>query len=137
MVRPFVLFNLMIPVVSYLLYKHVAITNRNCLPFPEQPSSLPVFLCDSRSSIFSLICSVLSNIVCLFVWLLYCLSFFCSRLLVTPVLSSNLSYLILIVQTTVLSLDKWDLCKTGILNVHSWAIKVVVNWRFWINYIMM
>jgi hypothetical protein len=36
-----------------------------------------------------------------------------------------------------LPLDKWDLCKTGTLNVHSWAIKVIVNRRFWINYIMM
>jgi hypothetical protein len=36
-----------------------------------------------------------------------------------------------------LPLDKWDLCKTGSLNVHSWAIKVIVNRRFWINYIMM
>ena len=35
-----------------------------------------------------------------------------------------------------LPLDKWDLCKTGTLNVHSWAIKVIVNRRFWINYIM-
>jgi hypothetical protein len=23
------------------------------------------------------------------------------------------------------------------LNVHSWAIKIIVNRRFWINYIMM
>ena len=36
-----------------------------------------------------------------------------------------------------LPLDKWDLCKTGTLNVHSWAIKIIVNRRFWINYIMM
>ena len=36
-----------------------------------------------------------------------------------------------------LPLDKGDLCKTGTLNVHSWAIKVIVNRRFWINYIMM
>ena len=36
-----------------------------------------------------------------------------------------------------LPLDKWDLCKTGTLNVHSWVIKVIVNRRFWINYIMM
>ena len=86
-----VLFNLGIPVVSYVLDKHVAITNRNCLPFPEQPCSPPVFLWDSRSSMFSLIGSVLSNIVCLFVWLLYYLSFFGSRFLIIPLLSSNLS----------------------------------------------
>ena len=36
-----------------------------------------------------------------------------------------------------LPLDKWDLCKTGTLNVHSWVIKVIVNRIFWINYIMM
>jgi hypothetical protein len=36
-----------------------------------------------------------------------------------------------------LPLDKSDLCKTGTLNVHSWVIKVIVNRRFWINYIMM
>jgi hypothetical protein len=33
-----------------------------------------------------------------------------------------------------LTLDKWDLCKTGTLNVY---INVIVNRRFWINYIMM
>jgi hypothetical protein len=35
-----------------------------------------------------------------------------------------------------LPLDKWDWCKTGTLNVHSWAIKVIANRRFWINYKM-
>jgi hypothetical protein len=29
-------------------------------------------------------------------------------------------------------IDAWDLCKTGTLNVHSWAIKVIVNRRLWI-----
>ena len=33
-----------------------------------------------------------------------------------------------------LSLDKWDWCKTGTLKVRSCAIKVIVNRIFWINY---
>ena len=38
-----------------------------------------------------------------------------------------------------LPMNKWDLCKAGVLNVQSWAIKVIVDrlfspdntWRWW------
>ena len=61
----------------------------------EPPGITSGFLWGSCYSILSFMCSVLQIVTCpfvLFFWLLRCLSFFDLRILITPLVSSNSSY---------------------------------------------
>jgi hypothetical protein len=76
--------------------KHILITKSNTIHPSRAPEFILGFYWDSCRSVFSflvvvlfLLCNDRCFLLSFFFWPLYCLSYFCWRLLITPLLSSN------------------------------------------------
>jgi len=104
-----------------MLFTVTWLMEQELLPFRSTWGYSYVWL-GSCSSIFIFLCSVLEIIVCLFVpfLLVIALSFFCRRLLITPLLSSNF-YPTKIILIVALSFSiNWKLVQMSITDTFKW-----------------